>query len=300
MTEGFAVELLAAGNDTLRGGAGDDTLIGGAGNDAFRGGAGKNLILAGAGDDTIFTFLSPAAFDTINGGAGMDTLVITMSSAQFAQANVQAALFSLWAHLAAPPAPDARFVNHTLRIDMTSVEIVRVRLDGTLVSLDALLGAPKLITFEDIDGMPTPLLPDGYHGFNWHTPTHGMRVIDTSYFPGSGYAAASVPSGHQVAFSTFADGPIEITRTDGSCFIFGQVQAAAAWNLEQSVTFAGYRDGALAGQTTVTLGNHKPALVSGANWGAIDTLLITSLPGLDDPALIGSGDHIAFDNFIFI
>ena len=82
------VKLVAAGADSIVGGAGDDTLAGFAGNDTIRGNGGDDLLIGndgsdyldgGAGDDFLFGDITlvegvGSGNDTLDGGDGIDAL----------------------------------------------------------------------------------------------------------------------------------------------------------------------------------------------------------------------------------
>jgi len=80
--EGFFLELIVGGNQTITYGATDlgDTLFGGDGNDEMRGLFGDDTLTGGAGDDTLFggagddTFIVGLGNDAVFGDAGYDIL----------------------------------------------------------------------------------------------------------------------------------------------------------------------------------------------------------------------------------
>jgi Ca2+-binding RTX toxin-like protein len=272
----------------LRGGAGSDTLIGGAGNDRLDGGLGADLLQGGAGNDQFFVALgkdlSAGQYDTIEGGTGNDELIITLSSAQLANADLLAELARLRTFLADQGSdPLAHFVSDVLHFDLSGVEGTRLRVDGVLKTLDEVI--PD-ITFNDLSG--GELIPDGYMGFNWKVPEDNLYVLDGTTYDEqtSGYTNLANVTGGMVAYNPYAAAPIDITKSDGSDFVFDKVSVASAWNEAQDVIFLGYNDGVLVGEQAVTLTNLGPALVD-VSWGAIDHLQIQVL----------NGNHVTFDNF---
>ncbi|MCB4820356.1 putative Ig domain-containing protein [Roseicella aerolata] len=122
----------------------NDTAIGGAGADRFSSTGTGASMSGGGGNDQFFIALSNTpggARDSIDGGAGRDELIIAASSYQMTAA-VQAELGRLAGFLAGAGDPDARFISDILRLDMTGVEVARVRLDGVLKTLAELLPGP--------------------------------------------------------------------------------------------------------------------------------------------------------------
>ena len=164
------------GDDTLVGEAGNDTLYGGAGNDGFYGGGNNDVIYGEAGNDTL---IGDAGDDTLLGGIGNDTLVggtgndkavhvvgegtdifygqqgndtveVQLTSAQLSSA-VRADLAALKAFLAgelgsagsaaalAGQASGAMLTMAALGLTITTVEAVKIVVDGVEVPLDSLL-----------------------------------------------------------------------------------------------------------------------------------------------------------------
>ena len=91
------------GNDSIVGGDGNDNIVGGAGNDTLGGGAGNDKLEGGDGNDM---FVVTAA-DLLNGnndsyvgGAGTDTLRFDLTAAEWARADIKAAVANLQGQLA--------------------------------------------------------------------------------------------------------------------------------------------------------------------------------------------------------
>jgi hypothetical protein len=83
---------MAAGNDTVTGGAGSDSINGGADNDNITAGGGADTLTGGAGNDT-FNFAAGASgtpsatnFDVITDFGGGDTIAFTGGIVKFATA----------------------------------------------------------------------------------------------------------------------------------------------------------------------------------------------------------------------
>ncbi|MBT6309074.1 MAG: hypothetical protein HOJ20_04485 [Rhodospirillaceae bacterium] len=86
-----------SGNDTLLGQLGDDTLKGGSGNDSLDGGVGRDHVDGDSGDD-VGQFVggeNGGRVDWYDGGTGSDTLIVSLTSAQFADAGIFSDLVAL-------------------------------------------------------------------------------------------------------------------------------------------------------------------------------------------------------------
>ena len=129
----------------FRGGAGDETMLGSNGNDRFAGGAGTDFMFGGAGNDQFFIARNNTvggARDTIDGGTGSDELIITASTYQMTD-TFKAELLRLNDFTILHGGDStAHFVSDILHVDMSGVENARVRLDGTMTTLDAI--APRI------------------------------------------------------------------------------------------------------------------------------------------------------------
>jgi hypothetical protein len=294
---------------------GNDSLIGHAGVDQFDGGKGTDFMFGGGGNDLFFESIDNVAgklHDTLVGGDGTDEVIFTLSSYQLDRGmrGEFNRLLDFMTHQAGDPAQ--HFVSNALHVDMSGIESARVRLDGVLHALSDVAAPPPpaVITFEGLANTGTYQIPDGYAGFNWG---HRFYTIDTHTFnqypwvvpflPNSGYNYGAEAPGHTVAYNGWAVQPLDITKARGDAdFVFAGVDVTAAWDQSEDVTFTGYHDGAVVGQTTVHVNDHGPTHVA-VSWGAIDDLHITTANGVWDPShRIGYtwayGDHVAFDNFL--
>ena len=128
-----------------------------------------------------------------------------------------------------------------------------------------------VIGFDDLPGIETAPIANGYQGFDWDN----LGAIRADAYPGSGYAAGAV-SWANTAFNR--DGGIAaISRTGG--FDFVGAFFTSAW-LDQELAFDGYRNGQLrySTATSYVLDTHTPLWI-GLGWSGIDTLVIYNSSG---------------------
>nr|WP_281400154.1 VCBS domain-containing protein [Microvirga zambiensis] len=167
----------------------------------------------------------------------------------------------------------------------------------TVNGVDEVQAANLIVNFEDRPDYDSPI-PDGYNGFNWHAANYNLYETDGKQnYPSSGYAKLD-PDGN-VAFTPFAADPVEITRTNGSDFVFDKVDMMAAWATSMIVKVTGYNNGVVVGSQSVVIDN-KNATTFDPSWGSIDQLEfdVTQVSGTYNGN--GSGNHLALDNFYFI
>lgn len=165
--EGNDVLVGEAGNDTLYGGNGNDSFYGGGGNDTIYGEAGDDGINADGGDDVIY---GGPGNNSVGGGtgndvlvhvvgegtemfwgqAGTDTMELHLTSGQL-NAATRADLASLKAFMSgelatagsaaalAGQATAGSLTLSALGVTVSTIEAVKVVVDGAVVSLDSLL-----------------------------------------------------------------------------------------------------------------------------------------------------------------
>lgn len=155
------------GNDLLFGQDGDDGLVGDGGDDTLEGGMGNDVMLGGTGNDTLIHVVGQGN-DTLQGNAGTDTVEIRLTTADLNPA-IRSDLNTLKEFMATELAKAgsagalATQANATavtlpaLGLTLSSIEVVKMVLDGQVVSLDSLLNqAPVVAAVVD-----TSLAEDG-------------------------------------------------------------------------------------------------------------------------------------------
>lgn len=146
---------------------------------------------------------------------------------------------------------------------------------NTIFSLSLLLASAGasagVIGFDDLPGIETEAIANGYAGFDWD----GLGAIRADAYPGSGYAAGTV-SFANTAFNRDG-GTAAISRAGG--FDFVGAFFTSAW-LEQELAFEGWRDGVLVYSSPVSylIDTATPLWIS-LGWSGIDTLLIYNSSG---------------------
>lgn len=275
-----AATLGAGESAVMRGTTGNDTLIGSDGADRLDAGNGVNSMLGGAGADMFFTNISAHRYDTIDGGTGTDSLFIAMNSAQLASAGMHDALVALndFVTYTARANPDAHFVNATLGLDLTSVEVAQVRLDGVVKALDE-VGAPAHhVDFESAlsDQAVSGAVPGEYAGFNWQTP-YNTGFYRPSYF--STVQDAAIPASGDVGL-IMDTGSMVITKTGGGTFVFAgtdysNVEQFSQPLKEMDIIFTGKLGDTVVGTTTVHATSASWSTLH-VDWGSIDSLTVTS------------------------
>jgi hypothetical protein len=149
-----------------------------------------------------------------------------------------------------------------------------------------------ILTFDETGISSQIAIPDGYGGLDWSNINHlnGSTIAgggDTGYDNG-------LVSGTEVAYNSFAnDGTI--TKSSGT-FDFAGTYASAAWRDGLEVTFTGSKNGSQLYSTTVSV-DHTGPNWQALNFTGIDTLKISTSGGTEVSGLIGSGAHVALDNF---
>lgn len=150
---------------------------------------------------------------------------------------------------------------------------------------------------------PVPLLPNGYHGFNWDNfyVLKGSQYFDPYLIPpGNTYCIApggyrnGVVSSPNVAFN--GDGaPASVSNANS--FTFNSVYMTAAWNNGLDVLVQGYLNGTLLHSESFVLNTYTfPVRQFVFNWIGVDSVSFTSSDGIHQGNLIGFGEEIAFDN----
>jgi Ca2+-binding RTX toxin-like protein len=144
------------GNDQLFGNDGNDGLVGDGGNDILYGGDGNDVLLGGTGDDLLVHVVGEG-HDTMHGNAGVDTIEIRMTSADLT-ADVRADLATLKAFLAgeleasggqaglAAQASGNAVELSALGVTFSTIEAVRIVIDGVEVPIDSLLNQAPDVT----------------------------------------------------------------------------------------------------------------------------------------------------------
>lgn len=128
-----------------------------------------------------------------------------------------------------------------------------------------------VIGFDDLPGIETEPIANGYAGFDWD----GLGAIRADAYPGSGYAAGTVSLAN-AAFN-LDGGTAAISRAGG--FNFVGAFFTSAW-LEQELAFEGWRDGVLVytSPASYVIDTATPLWI-GLGWSGIDTLLIYNSSG---------------------
>ncbi|TCZ61364.1 hypothetical protein [Roseicella aquatilis] len=203
-----ASSLMPGDYAVLRGTTGSDTLIGSAGSDRLAGRGGGDWLFGGAGNDAFFEVLDTrqvgGARDTIDGGTGTDSFNLYMGSWQMTgtvQAELQRAAGFL---IASAHDADAVFVSDIFQVEMTSIEQIKVVLDGVARAISS------VITQAVIDGTAGDDLLDGSGwsiplAFRYSTGSDTMlggSANDRFAFSG-GHDSLSGGAGNDAFFSLF-------------------------------------------------------------------------------------------------
>ncbi len=143
------------GNDMLLGQDGDDGLVGDGGDDTLDGGMGNDVMLGGTGNDTLIHVVGQGN-DTLQGNAGTDTVEIRLTTADLSPA-IRSDLNTLKEFLAtelanagsanalATQANATAVTLPALGLTLSSIEAVKIVLDGQPVSLDSLLNQAPVV-----------------------------------------------------------------------------------------------------------------------------------------------------------
>ena len=139
--------------DKITGGLGNDWIVSGAGNDTIVDLLGRNIFDAGAGSDTAAGGLfndfyihrigeNVGFVDRYDGSTGRDTLRLELTTAEWAQANVQADIAAFQTHVNSVPnkllgilglTSSFQFSSTNLRV--TNIEALEVRVGGQTMNL---------------------------------------------------------------------------------------------------------------------------------------------------------------------
>ncbi|MGL1920628.1 MAG: Ig-like domain-containing protein [Hyphomicrobiales bacterium] len=140
-----------AGEDNLSGGSGDDQIYGGADNDHLTGGAGDDRLSGGDGDDK-FTYIlvdNISAADVHIGGADVDALILSLTSAEWANVDIQADIHAFESYLAANIDSSTGEINgssyHFSQFGLTvsSIEKMKLLVDGIVTNPNQTNAAPN-------------------------------------------------------------------------------------------------------------------------------------------------------------
>ena len=231
----------------LRGLEGDDTLLGGRGADRLAGHDGHNLLNGGGGSDLFFVAPNPLQFNTVIGGDGRDTLVVGLTSAQYADPAIRAALSQLDYFITKQASdPTAHFVSEALHLDVTEVEASSVRVEAALAPVAKVVPGAFAVLFEN--------RAESYGGVDY---TLGSRwVVDGANFVSGDTFAAVERDWHVVGSADFngdlkADvlwqnqltGDVSVWVMNGDSFVSGNTvlspPAGSDWKVFGSGDFNG-------------------------------------------------------------
>jgi Ca2+-binding RTX toxin-like protein len=183
------------------GNADANVVTGNSGSNVLDGGAGNDVISAGAGDDTL-NFVFGQGSDVIAGNAGTDTLVLNFASADLS-AGVRGDLASLksWfdgqlasvggqAGALAAEVTGPSVTLSTIGLTVSTVENIKVMVDGQQVALESLLNQAPTIQSASFSGTEDQPLTgqisaaDADHDTLSYTmvdgPDHGAMTLDAA------------------------------------------------------------------------------------------------------------------------
>ena len=247
----------------LRAGAGADTVLGGSGNDRIDGGPGADFLSGGAGNDSFFETFDPQAADgrdTIDGGTGTDQLFLTLGTYQLTPAVV-AELHRLEDFTILHGSDGtAHFTSDLLHLDMTNVEVARLRLDGAITTIEAVTPRIANGSFERA--------PD-FTGWHVHAQSDASYVASSYDAHVDRSGAAFATNGIAAAVLGFQGG---IAAHAGTATALGPVLTSDAFaaRLGEHVSFDWTLSGVLAG------GELKAVLLDGVTAAVVQTLFDTS------------------------
>ena len=159
-----------------------------------------------------------------------------------------------------------------------------------LVIVPSVNAIPTVLTFDDVGVSQFGGIPNGYGGLNWS----GMNVLNATTVSSTlGYSKGLV-SGEWIAFN---GGGLE-ARVTSSPFNFIGAYLTAGRLDEIFVTVDGYLAGSLNFSKTVAVGTAGPPTWVEYNYGAVDTLVFTTV-SVADADFDGHGTQFAMDNFTF-
>jgi hypothetical protein len=170
-------------------------------------------------------------------------------------------------------------------------------------------GIADVITFEDLSGYT--LIPDGYHGLNWHYGpgsvdgsgndisgnAEGWRALPNTYFDSAygttGYTLGVV-SPDMVAYNRFGN-PVSFSAVSGT-LTFNSVYLTAAWRSDMDVLVEGLLGGSTIYSTNIPYPwpDHPSEYLF--DWSGIDTVRFTPTGGTSYYPDIGDGTQLVFDN----
>ena len=146
---------------------------------------------------------------------------------------------------------------------------------------------------------PVPLLPPGYHGFNWDNfyVIKGSQYFDpylnlNTYCIGPSGYNTGVVSKENVAFNGYGD-PASVSSANP--FTFNSVYMTAAWNNGLNVEVDGYHGATLLYQQFLVVNTYGPTLEV-FNWTGVDKVLFTSTGGILQQGYFGGGTNFVLDN----
>ncbi|MDR1228008.1 MAG: PEP-CTERM sorting domain-containing protein [Azoarcus sp.] len=155
-----------------------------------------------------------------------------------------------------------------------------------LFAVPALM-AVSAVSAVEIDFSNQTYFDTSENGFNYLVPVD--ITVNPGVYAGTGYANVSAVTGATVfGTNVYEHNPFTFNYVGpGDSFKLDSFYFANAWGT-QTVTFTGYKDGALVG--TATYNTSTAATQYDLGWGAIDKFVITAADNfVPDPTLAGGG-----------
>lgn len=146
----------------------------------------------------------------------------------------------------------------------------------------------EVINFDSLPTTGAALVPNGYEGFNWVN----FAYLTSAVASNSGYRNGLVSSPN-VGFCGFD--PASFTTVDDSAFTLTSLFLTGAWNDGLNVLITGTRNGFVVWTQSFIVSTAGPTLET-LDWTGIDTVLISTSGGTNNPNFGGSGEQVVVDD----